>query len=265
MSGLTGHGGFCPSSSRARTGQGCFLPTLLPSGDGRSPACPSVPRISLLPHPHECVSRTPTPYSVCRWTSPDAPRVAPGIEGGGSPSPAEEPPAHASSLLHPGRGGRDPAALGELQGSPPVLQEVGCRLPPLPALECLLCQLGVGAARAPLSRQGQGEAAVPAGRCPFCWAHRRGSLSSSALVWCLEPGSVSALPNRDLQLGNAPRCASVSPGLEGGGRVLSLSPRQMLCVCVQPLPTPALACPPRSAVPWDSFEPQGGLPHGSLS
>lgn len=55
VSRLAGHSGFCPSS-RARTGWGCFLPTLLPSRDGCPPAHPSVPRISLSPlSPRVCL------------------------------------------------------------------------------------------------------------------------------------------------------------------------------------------------------------------
>lgn len=105
--------------------------------------------------------------------------------------------------------------------------------------------------RPPLSRQ---DGATPAGCCLHCWAHRRGSLSSSALVWCLEPGPVSALLNRDLGLANAPRCASVSPGLRGGSHMPSPPQRQMLCACA----APACACPhlPSPLLGgWGSFEP----------
>lgn len=95
----------------------------------------------------------------------------------------------------------------------------------------------------PPSRQ---DGATPAGCCLHCWAHRRGSLSSSALVWCLEPGPASALLNRDLGLANAPRCASVSPGLGGGSHMPSPPQRQMLCACA----APACACPHLPSPLW---------------
>lgn len=71
------------------------------------PSLPLSPQdFSVPPRPRKCVCRTPpAPYSVCRRTSPAAPCAAPGTEGGGSPSPGEEPSAYASSCLHPGWGG----------------------------------------------------------------------------------------------------------------------------------------------------------------
>ena len=138
---LAGHGGFCPGS-RARTGWGCFLPTLLPSGDSGPPACPSIPRIFLSPSSRRVCLQDPSPMLGVSVDEPGHPACSSRHGGRGQPQPCEEPPAHASSCLRPRRGGRDPAPLGELGGSLPALQEAGCRLPPSPALELLLPQAG---------------------------------------------------------------------------------------------------------------------------
>lgn len=97
-----------------------------------------------------------------------------------------------------------------------------------------------------------------------CWAHRHGSLSSSALVWCLEPGPVSALPNRDLWLANAPCCASFYPGLGAGSHIPSPHPKGRCCVHA----APACTCPPHLGggngahfnPSWCGLAPGGGHP-----
>lgn len=92
--GLAGRCGCCPSP-RARTGGGCFLPTLLPFGDGCAPAPPVGPENfrNLLspPRPHQCVSKPPAPYLVIWLKRPPAPRAAPGTEGGDGPVPTPAP------------------------------------------------------------------------------------------------------------------------------------------------------------------------------
>lgn len=74
----------------------------------------------------------------------------------------------------------------------------GVQASPFTSAGATAAPAGDGSSLGPPGRQDQGEVAALAGHCPCCWAHRRGLLSSSALVWCLEPGPVSALPNRDL-------------------------------------------------------------------
>lgn len=176
--GLAGRCGCCPSP-RARTGGGCFLPTLLPFGDGCAPAPPVGPENfrNLLspPRPHQCVSKPPAPYLVIWLKRPPAPCAAPGTEGGDGPVPTPAP------ACTPGREEMSPPGQPSAQ-SPPVLREAGCRLPPSPAPE--LPRLEGGAAPAP-----------PAGRmgAPVRSSARRpGSLSSSASVWCSEPALSSA-------------------------------------------------------------------------
>lgn len=53
------------------------------------------------PHPYKCVSRTP----IVLAEAPICPARSSQTEGGDSPSPGEEPLAHASSCLHPRREG----------------------------------------------------------------------------------------------------------------------------------------------------------------
>lgn len=105
--GLAGRCGCCPSPW-ARTERGCFLPTLLPFGDGCAPAYLLVLRISAIccpsfPHPYKCVSRTPILCVLAE--APVCPVCSSQTEGGDSPSPGEEPLAHVSSRLHPRREG----------------------------------------------------------------------------------------------------------------------------------------------------------------
>lgn len=53
------------------------------------------------PHPYKCVSRTPILCVLAE--TPICPARSSQTQGGDNPSPGEEPLAHASSCLHPGR------------------------------------------------------------------------------------------------------------------------------------------------------------------
>lgn len=235
---LAGHGGFCPSP-RARTGQGCFLPTLLPSGDGCLPAGPSVPRISLSPPSPRVCLQDPCPIRGVLVDEPGCPAGGSWQREGATPGLVRSPQSMPAPACTLGQEGEIPL-LCESWRIPTSAVRSGVQASPFTSAGATAAPAGDGSSPGPPGRQDQGEVAAMARHCLCCWAHRRGLLSSSALVWCLEPGPVSALPNRDLWLANAPRCASVSPGLgEWQLYAIPLPQRQVLCMCA----APACTCP----------------------
>lgn len=117
---LAGHGGFCPSS-RARTGQGCFLPTLLPSGDGCPPAGPLVPRISLSPPSPRVCLQDPCPIRGVLVDEPRCPASGSWHRGRGQPQAWRGAPSPCQLLPAPWVGRVKSYCSVRAGGSPPAL------------------------------------------------------------------------------------------------------------------------------------------------
>lgn len=120
----------------------CLLETAAPQ-----PALWS-PGFLCLPHPHECVCRTPAPYVVCWWMSPAALQAAPGTEVGGNPRPARSPQSMPAPACTLGGEGEIPL-LSESWRVPTSAVRSGVQASPFTSAGATAAQLGMGAARVP--------------------------------------------------------------------------------------------------------------------
>lgn len=218
--------GFAPAREPGLGGDVCcLLCCLLETAAPASP--PLLPRISVPPSPQVCL-QDPRPILGVLADKPSCPACGSWYRGREQPQPWQGALCPHHLLLAPRAGRVRSYCSGRAGGVPTGAARSGVQASPFTSAGAVAAPEGGRSSPGPLKQAGSGR-----GCCLHCWARRHGSLSSSALVWCLELGPVSALPNRDLWLGNAPRCASVPPGLGGDGCITSPVPKGRCCVCVQ--------------------------------
>lgn len=223
---------------------------------------------SVPPSPRVCL-QDPRPILGVLADKPGCPACGSWHRGRGQPQPWQGALCLRHLLLAPRAGRVRSYCSGRAGGVLTSAARSGVQASPFTSTVAVAALEQGGSSPGPLKQAGSGR-----GCCLHCWARRHGSLSSSALVWCLEPGPVSALPNRDLQLANAPRCASVPRGLGGDGCILSPVPKGRCRVCVQPLclrpPSPTFPTFLGHGADLNALSSswwglvQQGLPHGSL-
>ena len=241
--GWLGTAGFAPAREPGLDGDVFCLLCCLPEMAAPQPA-PQSPGFLCPPQSPRVHLQDPCPILGVLADKPGRPTFGSRHRGRGQPQPWRGAPCPCQLLPAPQAGRVRSCCSGRAGGVPTSAVRSGVQASPFASAGAAVAPAWGGSSPGPPSRQ---DGVAPAPRCLHCWARRRGSLSSSALVWCLEPGPVSALPNRDLRLANAPRCASVSPGLGSGGRIPFPPPqRQMLCECA----APACACPHLPSPLW---------------
>lgn len=277
VSRLAGHGRFCPGS-RARTGQGCFLPTLLPSGDGCPPACPSVPRISLSPHvPASVFAGPPPPHTRCVGGRARLPHVRlPAQREGAAPALARSPLPMPAPACTPGGEG-EILLLWETWGHPhQCCEKRGAGFPLCQHWSCC-CPSWGWEQPGPPEQAGSGPGCCPSRALPMLL----GTTTWLAVFLCfslvLRAGPCLSSAKQRPPVSECPSLCLSFPR-PGEWWMYSVPPprRQMLCECS----APACACPNLPSPlwgRWGSFEPPqpllgglmqgrggGRLPHSSL-
>lgn len=255
VSRLAGHGRFCPGS-RARTGQGCFLPTLLPSGDGCPPACPSVPRISLSPHvPASVFAGPPRPILGVSADEPGRPTCGSWHRGRGQPQPWRGALCLCQLLPAPRVGRVKFCCSGRPGGIPTSAARSGVQASPFASTGAAAAPAGGGSSPGPPEQAGSGPGCRPSRALPTLL----GTTTWLAVFLCfslvLRAGPCLSSAKQRPPVSECPSLCLSFPR-PGEWRMYSVPPpqRQMLCACS----APACACPHLPSPlwgRWGSFEP----------